>query len=157
METLSSLSRLSDGTLISITPTVDSYYHVMRAYAASETGEINNKNNNNNNNNNNKESKTPILVQSIFEKLEQSHSVHPTVREYRLLLQTWCNSSNKDAAYKAMGVWMNMQLLFRTGDEQMEPTLQDAKWVLDAWTRWSMHTRTRKLLSSLILTAIVMY
>ena len=56
-----------------------------------------------------------------------------------------------------MGVWMNMQLLFRTGDEQMEPTLQDAKWVLDAWTRWSMHTRTRKLLSSLILTAIVMY
>jgi hypothetical protein len=143
METLSSLTRSSDGTLISITPTVDSYYHVMRAYAASETA------GDNNNNSNNKESKTPILVQSIFDKLEQNPNVHPTVRECRLLLQTWCNSSNKDAAYKAMGVWMNMQLLFRTGDEHMEPTLQDAKWVLDAWTRSNNNQSARRALSVL--------
>jgi len=143
METLSSLNRSSDGTLISITPTVDSYYNVMRAYAASETA------GDNNNNSNNKESKTPILVQSIFDKLEQNPNVHPTVRECRLLLQTWCNSSNKDAAYKAMGVWMNMQLLFRTGDERMEPTLQDAKWVLDAWTRSNNNQSARRALSVL--------
>jgi hypothetical protein len=143
MELLSSLTRSSDGTLTSITPTIDSYYHVMRAYAASETG-------GDNNNNSNKESKIPILVQSIFDKLTQNPSVHPTVREYRLLLQTWCNSSNKDAAYKAMGIWMNMQQLSRTGDnKQMEPTLQDAKYVLDAWTRSNNNQSARRALSVL--------
>jgi hypothetical protein len=137
METLSSLTRLE--ALASVTPTVDSYFHVMAAYAAGDTTAVPNK-----------ESKAPLLVQSVFDKLKQNPKVHPTVREYRLLLRTWCGSfGNKDAAYKAMGLWMTMQLSFRGGIEEMEPTLEDGKMVLEAWTNSKNNHSARRALTVL--------
>ena len=136
METLSSLTRLE--ALASVKPTVDSYFHVMEAYAAGDSTTVL------------KESKAPLLVQSIFDKLKQNPIVHPTVREYRLLLRTWCGSfGNKDAAYKATGLWMNMQLSFRGGDEEMEPNLEDGKMVLEAWTRSKNNHSARRALTVL--------
>jgi hypothetical protein len=136
METLSSLTRLD--ALASVAPTVDSYFHVMGAYAAGDTTT------------GSKESKTPLLVQSVFDKLKQNPKVNPTVREYRLLLRTWCDSfGNKDAAYKAMGIWMNMQLSFRGGIAEMEPTLEDGKMVLEAWTRSKNNHSSRRALTVL--------
>jgi len=126
LEVLSGVTRLE--SLSAVTPTVDSYFHVMEAYAASETSTPTP----------NKQSRVPTLVQSVFDKLKHnSNNIKPTVREYRLMLQTWCDSSlgNKDAAYNAMGLWMSMQRSFRNGIEEMEPTLEDGKMVLDAWTR----------------------
>ncbi len=136
METLSSLTRLD--ALASVAPTVDSYFYVMGAYAAGDTATAS------------KESKAPLLVQSVFDKLKQNPKVNPTVREYRLLLRTWCGSFfNKDAAYKAMGIWMNMQLLFRGGIAEMEPTLEDGKMVLEAWTRSKNNHSSRRALTVL--------
>ncbi len=108
------------GTFAKVTPTVNSYFYVMQAYASSVASR-----------------RAPIHVQSIFDKLIQNtYYVDPTVREYRLLLRTWCNSvGHKDAAYKTMGVWMRMHRLFKGGNEEMEPTLEDGKMVLEAWTR----------------------
>jgi hypothetical protein len=108
------------GTFAKVTPTVDSYFHVMEAYASSVTSR-----------------RTPIHAQSIFDKLiHNTCYIRPTVREYRLMLRTWCYSvGHKDAAYKTMGVWMRMHRLFKGGDEAMEPTLEDGKMVLEAWTR----------------------
>ena len=108
------------GTFAKVTPTVDSYFHVMQAYASSVASR-----------------RAPIHVQSIFDKLIQNtYYIHPTVREYRLMLRTWCYSvGHKDAAYKTMGVWMRMHRLFKGGDEEMEPTLEDGKMVLEAWTK----------------------
>lgn len=108
-----------------VSPTVDSYFHVMEAMANGEAIVPNKK-----------QSKAPILVQTIFDKLKQNTNICPTVREYRLLLHTWCgNSGIREAAFKAMGVWMTMQKSFREGDEEMEPTLEDGKMLLEAWTR----------------------
>ncbi len=110
----------SPGASGGVAPTVDSYFHVMEAYASSVESR-----------------RASIHVQSIFDKLLQNtYYVRPTVREYRLVLRTWCNSiGHKDAAYKTMGVWMRMQRLFKGGNEEMEPTLEDGKMVLEAWTR----------------------
>ena len=123
LETLSHITRLED--LSAVTPTVDSYYHAMEAYAASDMKAVPNK-----------QSKAPVLVQSVFDKLKQNPNIIPTVREYRLLLKTWCESYGySDAAYKAMGLWLSMMRSFKMGIEEMEPTLEDGKMVLEAWTR----------------------
>lgn len=125
LETLSGVvTRLE--SLAAVTPTVDSYFHVMQAYAASDTTNVPNR-----------QSKVPLLVQSVFDRLKVNpNNVRPTVREYRFMLQTWCGSlGNKDAAYNAMGLWMTMQRSFRHGADEMEPTLEDGKMVLEAWTR----------------------
>lgn len=135
METLSSLTRLD--ALACVAPTVDSYFYVMEAYAAGDTATA-------------KESKAPLLVQSLLDKMKQNPKVNPTAREYRLLLRTWCGSfGNKDAAYKAMGIWMNMQLSFRGGNTEMEPTLEDGKMVLEAWTRSKNNHSSRRALTVL--------
>ena len=101
-----------------VSPTVDSYFHVMEACVAGATA-----------------AKAPIVAQSVFDKLKQNTNIHPTTREYRFLLQIWCGSGHKEAAYKAMGLWMIMQRSFREGVEEMEPTLEDNKMILEAWTR----------------------
>ena len=108
-----------------VTPTVDSYYHVMEAYA-SIGGAMSIPSNKN---------KAPILAQAVFDKLKQNTNLIPTMREYRLLIQAWSNSTCKEAAYKATGLYMNMLRLFRAGDEEMEPKLEDGKIVLEAWSR----------------------
>lgn len=114
-----------------VTPTVDSYFHVMEAAAASDTGGTilvsPSK----------QHSKAPLLAQSTFDKLKSNTDIYPTVREYRLLLQTWCRSceTHREAAYQAMGLWMTMQTSFKDGDEEMEPTLDDGKMILEAWTK----------------------
>lgn len=61
------------------------------------------------------------------------------------MLRTWCASSgHKNAAYKAMGMWMAMQKEFAAGVEEMEPTLEDGRLVLEAWTRAiNRHTARR--------------
>lgn len=122
LETLSGVVTTFE-TLAAVTPTVDSYFHVMEAYVASDTT-----------NGPNKQTKTPILVQSVFDRLK-SNLGHPTVREYRLMMRTWATSNYSDAAYKAMGLWMTMQRSFRNEIEEMEPTLEDGKLVLDTWTK----------------------
>mmetsp|Transcript_31807 Transcript_31807/g.66856 ORF Transcript_31807/g.66856 Transcript_31807/m.66856 type:complete len:798 (-) Transcript_31807:884-3277(-) len=125
-----------------VTPTVDSYFHVMEAYVASEKTILPNK-----------QSKTPITLQSVFDKLKLNTNIRPTAREYRLLLRTWCdNSGIKQAAYNAMGLWMTMQKSFKGGVEEMEPTLEDGKMVLEAWTRSiNKHSarRAQKVLSTM--------
>ena len=120
METLA-LNSQSD-----VTPTVDSYYHVMESYASIGNGAMSIPSNKN---------KAPILAQAVFDKLKQNTNLIPTVREYRLLIQAWSNSTCKEAAYKATGLYMNMLRLFRAGDEEMEPKLEDGKIVLEAWSR----------------------
>lgn len=119
METIADIVRV-DGSSVKVSPTVDSYFHVMEAYASSVVSR-----------------RAPIHIQSIFDKLVQNaYYVHPTVREYRLLLRTWgYGTGHKDAAYKTMGVWMRMHKLFKGGNKEMEPTLEDGKLVLEAWTR----------------------
>mmetsp|Transcript_14425 Transcript_14425/g.30278 ORF Transcript_14425/g.30278 Transcript_14425/m.30278 type:complete len:777 (-) Transcript_14425:48-2378(-) len=102
-----------------VTPTVDSYYHVMEAFAASGSSH--------------KLCQASFLTQSIFDKLKHNTNLHPTAREYRLLMRTWCSSSSKDAAYKATGIWMAMKNSFESGVEEMEPTLDDGKMILEAW------------------------
>lgn len=104
-----------------VTPTVDSYYHVMEAFSANGASH--------------KLSKAPFLTQAVFDKLKQNTDLRPTAREYRLLLRTWCSSSSKDAAYNATGLWMTMQSSLKGGIEEMEPTLEDGKTVLEAWSR----------------------
>jgi len=115
-----------------VKPTVDSYFHVMEACVASGTTAS-------------KQCKAPTLAQSVFEKLKQNTNIYPTAREYRLMLRTWCGSSgHKEAAYKANGLWMTMQKEFRGGAEEMEPSLEDGKMVLEAWTRAiNKHTARR--------------
>lgn len=123
LETLSHLTSLE--SLSAVKPTVDSYYHVMEAYAASDTSADPGKRRN-----------APILVQSVFDKLKQNRNISPTVREYRFMLRTWCgNFGHNDGAYNATGLWMAMQRSFRAGVDDMEPTLVDGKIVLDAWAR----------------------
>lgn len=104
-----------------VTPTVDSYYHVMEAFAASGASH--------------KLCKASFLTQSVFDKLKQSTTLHPTAREYRLLMRTWCSSTSKDAAYNATGIWMAMKSSFESGVEEMEPTLDDGKMILEAWSK----------------------
>ncbi|KAL7522692.1 hypothetical protein ACHAWX_007371 [Stephanocyclus meneghinianus] len=104
-----------------ISPTVESYHHVMAACSATAMP--------------NMRSKAALLTQAIFDKLKHSNTLSPTVQEYRLMLRTWCASLCKDSAFKATGVWMSMQRAFRMGDEAMEPTLEDGKMVLEAWSR----------------------
>ena len=119
METLSSDVTTSGG---GVNPTIDSYYNVMKA--SSVIARMN------------KSSKSPMVTQGIFDKLLKRHPhLDPTVREYRLLLQTWSSSLCIDGAYRATGVWMAMQRAFRRGDLSMEPTLEDGKMVLEAWSR----------------------
>ena len=108
-----------------VRPTVDSYFHVMEAYAATDNPTSSNK----------KLSKATVLVQSIFDKLKENTTIRPTGREYRLLLHTWCSSGMREAAYKAYRVWMTMQKEFQRGAEDMEPNLEDGKMVLEAFTR----------------------
>ncbi len=103
-----------------VTPSVDSYYHVMEAFAASGASH---------------KLKASFLTQSVFDKLKQSTTLHPTAREYRLLMRTWCLSSSKEAAYKATGIWMAMKSSFESGVEEMEPTLEDGKMILKAWSK----------------------
>jgi len=79
--------------------------------------------------------RAPILAQAVYDKLKENTNLIPTVREHRLLIRAWSNSTCKEAAYKAMGLWMNMLRLFRAGDEEMEPRLEDGKMVLEAWSR----------------------
>lgn len=119
MEAIADTVRI-DGSSVKVSPTVDSYFHVMDAYASGLASR-----------------RAPLHIQSIFDKLIQnSYYVRPTVREYRLMLRTWGYSvGHKDAAYKTMGVWMRMLKLFKGGDKEMEPTLEDGKLVLEAWTR----------------------
>lgn len=109
--------------LSGVTPTVDSYFHVMEVCASS--GNATNK----------KHCKAPILAQSVFEKLQANANIYPTAREYRLMIRVWCSRGHKQAAYRAMGFWMIMAREFMTGAEEMEPTLEDGKMVLEAWTR----------------------
>ena len=109
-----------------VTPSVDSYYHVMNAYASIGNGNAAIPANKN---------RAPILAQAVFDKLKQNTNLIPTVREHRLLIRAWCNSTCKEAAYTAMGLWMNMLRSFRSGDEEMEPRLEDGKMVLEAWSR----------------------
>lgn len=109
-----------------VSPSVDSYYHVMEAYASLGNGAVAMPANKN---------RAPILAQAVFDKLKDSTNLIPTVREHRLLIRAWSNSTCKEAAYKAMGLWMNMLRLFRAGDEEMEPRLEDGKMVLEAWSR----------------------
>jgi len=104
-----------------VAPTLESYHNVMRSCSVIAMM--------------NKQSKSPILTQAIFEKLKNNKSLSPTAREYRLLLQTWSSSLCKDSAYKATGVWMSMQRAFRMGNQEMEPSLDDAKMVLEAHSR----------------------
>eukprot|EP00584_Thalassiosira_punctigera_P001020 CAMPEP_0172537518 /NCGR_PEP_ID=MMETSP1067-20121228/9100_1 /TAXON_ID=265564 ORGANISM="Thalassiosira punctigera, Strain Tpunct2005C2" /NCGR_SAMPLE_ID=MMETSP1067 /ASSEMBLY_ACC=CAM_ASM_000444 /LENGTH=792 /DNA_ID=CAMNT_0013322835 /DNA_START=71 /DNA_END=2449 /DNA_ORIENTATION=- len=109
-----------------VTPTVDSYFHVMKACAASSVTDAPN----------NKRCKAPALAQSIFDKLKQNTNIRPMAREHRLMLRTWAGSvGHKEAAYRAMGFWMTMQREFGGGVEEMEPTLEDGKMVLEACTR----------------------
>lgn len=108
-----------------VQPTLESYHNTMKSYAFS-SGE------------GQKSNRAAHHVQAIFDKLEQADHVEPTSREYRLLLQTWANSSSwRYAAYEATGVWMTMIRHFRRGidDAGMEPTLEDSKTVLEAWSR----------------------
>ena len=115
-----------------VTPTVESYHRVMEACAASgsssgtpfSTASFSNK-----------QSKAAVLTQAIFDKLKENTNVRPTAREYKLLLRTWCGSSCKDAAFKATGLWMTMQKSLRWGIEEMEPSLDDGKMVLKAWSK----------------------
>ncbi len=109
-----------------VSPSVDSYYHVMEAYASLGNGAVAIPANKN---------RAPILAQAVFDKLKENTNLIPTVREYRLLIRAWSNSTCKEAAYKTMGLWMNMLRLFRLGDEEMEPRLEDGKMVLEAWSR----------------------
>ena len=109
-----------------VSPSVDSYYHVMEAYASLDNGAAAIPANKN---------RAPILAQAVFDKLKENTNLIPTVREHRLLIRAWSNSTCKEAAYKAMGLWMNMLRLFRAGDEEMEPRLEDGKMVLEAWSR----------------------
>jgi hypothetical protein len=104
-----------------IAPTVESYHHVMAACSATAMP--------------NMRSKAALLTQAIFDKLKRNTILSPKVQEYRLLLRTWCASLCKDSAFKATGVWMSMQRSFRMGDEAIEPTLEDGKMVLEAWSR----------------------
>jgi len=108
-----------------VQPTLESYHNAMKSYAfLSGDGR--------------KSSRAAQHVQAIFDKLEQAAHVDPTPREYRLLLQTWASSSSwRDAAYEATGVWMTMIRHSRRGidDAGMEPTLEDSKMVLEAWSR----------------------
>jgi hypothetical protein len=119
METLSLSDANSSGV---VQPTLDSYYHVMKACSSIAFM-------------NHQSSKSPILTQAIFDKLKQNPNLTASSREYRLLLQTWSSSVCKDSAYKATGVWMSMQRAFRRGDKTMEPSLEDCKMVLEAWSR----------------------
>ncbi|KAL7541704.1 hypothetical protein ACHAXR_013137 [Thalassiosira sp. AJA248-18] len=123
-----------------VAPTVDSYFHVMEAGAASDTAASPNK-----------QSKAPVFAQSIFDKLKQNTNIHPTAREDRFLLRTWCGSAgrHKEAAYKAMGLWMTMQKSFRQGIDEMEPTLEDGKMVLQAWTKSITKHSARRALTIL--------
>ena len=110
-----------------VRPTVDSYFHVMEAYA---------KATDDNTAVPNKRSKVPVLVQMVFDKLIQNTNILPTEREYRLMMRTWCsNTGIKEAAWKGAGLLMTMQKSFKEGVEDMEPTLEDGKMVLEAWTR----------------------
>ena len=109
-----------------VSPSVDSYYHVMEAYASLGNGAAAIPTNKN---------RAPILAQAVYDKLKENTNLIPTVREHRLLIRAWCKSTCKEAAYKAMGLWMNMLRLFRAGDEEMEPRLEDGKMVLEAWSR----------------------
>ncbi|KAL9188816.1 hypothetical protein ACHAXT_007194 [Thalassiosira profunda] len=109
-----------------VTPTVDTYFHVMEACAASDTAASAT----------NQKSKGPVLAQAVFDKLTDNTTIYPTAREYRLMMNAWVTSSgHRAAAYKAMGLWMAMQKSFRGGADDMEPTLEDGKMVLEAWTR----------------------
>ena len=104
-----------------VTPSVDSYYHVIEAYLSIGNGLM--------------AVQAPMLAQAVFDKLKQRSNLNPTAREHRLLIRAWSNSNCKEAAYKATGLWMQMLRLFRGGDEEMEPGLEDGKMVLEAWSR----------------------
>ena len=116
METISASSSSSG-----VMPTLESYHNVMKA--CSVVARMN------------KQSKSPILTQAIFDNLRQRTDISPTVKEYRLLMQTWSDSLCKDSAFRSTGVWMDMQRAFRKGDKSMEPTLEDGKMVLKSWSR----------------------
>lgn len=120
METLSKVAATA-----AVSPTLESYQNVMKACSMVLPSNMNQK-----------QSKSPMLTQAIFDKLRQNSNISPTVEEYRLLMQTWASSSSgcKDSAFRATGVWMDMQRAFRRGDKAMEPTLEDGKRVLQSWS-----------------------
>ena len=107
-----------------VAPTIQSYHNAMKACSVIAIS--------------NKQSKSTILTQAIFDKLKQNPNLIPTSNEYRLLLQTWSRSNCKDSAYRATGVWTTMLWAFRSEIEEgiiEEPTLEDGKMVLKAWSR----------------------
>ena len=123
---LQRMETLTSDPYSGVSPSLDSYYHVMDAYASLGNGVAVIPAN---------RDRAPILAQAVFDKLKQNTNLVPTIREHRLLIHSWCNSTCKEAAYKAMGLWMNMVRLLRAGDEEMEPSLEDGKIVLEAWSK----------------------
>jgi hypothetical protein len=118
---LQRMETLASDPISGVNPTINSYYNAMRASSVITVM--------------NKQSKSHILTQAIFDMLRQNPGLDPSVKEYRLLLQTWSSSVSKEGAFKATGVWISMQRAFRKGDVEMEPTLEDGKMVLKAWAR----------------------
>ena len=106
--------RKQDSTDIIVMPSVESYNLVIEAWAYSQ------------------EHLPGSMAERVYRKLCNSDS-RPNSESHKLIIMAWALSRERRAAFTATGHLMKMIRAFDSGDEDMEPSLEDYRIVLRSW------------------------
>jgi hypothetical protein len=81
-------------------------------------------------------------AKKVFDKMLPG--MQRNAKTHRIMIRTWINSDEKLAAHKATWHLTNLVMGLRTGDKEMEPTLDDYHLILEAWSKALDRNRASK-------------
>ena len=126
LEAMENISHSNYLTYTNVRPSIDTYNRVIEIWGMMRD----------------KEHHFASMAQTIFDRLAPFNNtgstegmVQPNSDTYRIMIRTWCQSTQKGAAFNATGFLMKMQSLLIDGIEEMEPTVEDYAMVLEAWSK----------------------
>ncbi len=125
LEAMENISQSNYLTYTNVRPSIGTYNRVMEIWGMMRD----------------KEHHFASMAQNIFDRLAPFNAgsteglIQPNSDTYRIMIRTWCRSTQKGAAFNATGFLMKMQSLLIDGIEEMEPSVEDYAMVLEAWTK----------------------